>query len=76
MVYDYWQVYDMSDNDSFSYVRFMRDQILTHRAAHSQHDLPPIIVAANKADLQASSLSIGALKMTDMKMQDMFVVSE
>ena len=59
MVYDYWQVYDMSDNDSFSYVRFMRDQILTHRAAHSQHDLPPIIVAANKADLQASSLSIG-----------------
>jgi len=44
----------MSDTESFSYVRFMREQILTHRGAHSQHDLPPIIVAANKADLQAS----------------------
>jgi len=51
----YILVYDVSDDDSFSYVRFMREQILTYRGAHSQHDVP-IIVAANKADLQASAL--------------------
>jgi len=47
-------VYDVDDDDSFSYVRFMREQILTHRSAHSQHDVP-IVVAANKADLQVSA---------------------
>jgi len=50
----YILVYDISDNDSFSYVRFMREQILTHRGAHSQHEVP-IIVAANKADLQVGT---------------------
>ena len=48
----YILVYDVSDEDSFSYVRFMREQILACRG-YSQHDVP-IIVAANKADLQAS----------------------
>ena len=49
----YVLVYDVSDDDSFSYVRFMREQILTYRG--SQHDVP-IVVAANKADLQVGVL--------------------
>ena len=57
----YILVYDSSDEDSFSYVRFMRDQILTHRGAQSQHDVP-IVVAANKADLQASAVSYSAVQ--------------
>jgi len=48
----YVLVYDVADDDSFAYVRFMRQQILAYRGAQSPHDLP-IIIAANKADLQA-----------------------
>jgi len=50
----YVLVYSVADDDSFSYVRSMREQIIACRGAHSPHDVP-IIIAANKADLQASA---------------------
>ena len=56
-------VYNVADDDSFAYVRTMREQILAYRATSSHYspqDLPPIIIAANKADLQASHL-LGAV---------------
>jgi len=52
----YILVYNVTDDDdSFSYVRTMREQIVACRGLHDV----PIIIAANKADLQASrSLSL------------------
>ena len=59
----YILVYDVTDDDSFAYVRFMREQILIHRGStHSPHDVP-IIVAANKADLQASAVHVSFNKL-------------
>lgn len=48
----YLLVYDVTDEDSFGYVRSMRDQILHSRG--NTHDVP-IFVAANKQDLQPTA---------------------